>query len=206
MQSVSEWSNSHNPKERKSRVIILDEVSELENWENIVSSLVEDHKLKARVIISGSNSKLLASDLSTNLSGRYVKLEVFPFSFHEYMASRANDGQQTTKELFSSFEETGGIPEVGNISPGVRLSYLESLQYSTLQKDVTERYNPTNPLALSKICLFFIQNYSNETSLPNLVSALNNSLSEGERIGVQTAEKYLGYLIDVYFIRKRLRN
>ena len=76
--------NKHNP----SRTILIDEVQNIHGWERFVRRL---HDEQYKVYISGSNSKLLSSELSTHLTGRYVKTELFPFSFAEYLKFRGID-------------------------------------------------------------------------------------------------------------------
>ena len=92
--------------------LLLDEVQEIENWEKAINSLLEEGN--ADIYVTGSNSRLMASEISTYLSGRYVSIPVYPLSLGEYLDFRAaGQGSSTDpKKAFDVYLRTGGFPVI----------------------------------------------------------------------------------------------
>ena len=92
--------------------LLIDEIQYVEGWERFVNSHSQDFAEPCELFISGSNSTLLSGELATLLSGRYVKFEVLPFSYSEYCGMT---GQESGKNSFIKFLQTGALPELFNL-------------------------------------------------------------------------------------------
>lgn len=168
--------------------LLLDEIQNLTNWEIIINRL---QRQGYQLVITGSNSNLLGSELATHLTERHLPIRIFPFSFREYL--RALDKEMTQVELieiFNDFLIHGGYPEplMNSID---YTSYLQVLFDSTLFKDIVRRYNIRQPGALENLANYIISNICSEFSL--------NSLSYQTQISsVHTVKKYLSYLEEAF--------
>ncbi len=166
------------------KLLLLDEIQNLPDWEIIVNRL---QRQGIKLIITGSNSKLLSSELASHLTGRHLPVYIFTFSFSEYIASFGNEFTEVEKnEKFSNFLIDGGYPE-----PLVKLlnyrEYLQILFDSILFKDIVKRYNIRQAGLLENLAAWLISNIAAEFSL--------NSLSKQIQISsVHTVKNYIGYL------------
>ena len=175
--------------------IFLDEVQEVENWEKWVRTTQE--LKKARVIISGSNARLLSRELSTLLTGRHIDMTVFPLSFKEYLLFN-NLTIRNSLDLVSrkveinrslrQYLELGAFPDVvlHKRKEEILLSYYEDIIY----KDLIRRYRVRKPESLKSLARYYLSNISNLTTYSATAKFLN--------ITVNTIEKYSGYLETAY--------
>ncbi len=178
--------------------LILDEVQELENWDEVVASIIEDHTLNIKIILTGSNSKLISSDATTKLSGRFYSLTVFPFSFYEYC--QLKQCSVDSIESFKSFLHTASSPEACLAEdPVATENLIEGIVNTAIQKDIIERYNPSSPAVLAKLVEYTRLNSSNEFSLKNINNSINNQLKKVDHVGLTKVEEYFYYLQNVYF-------
>lgn len=165
-------------------VFLLDEIQNLKNWEIIVNRL---QRQGYKLIITGSNSNLLSSELATHLTGRYLPIYLFTFSFKEYISSVEKEltGAEI-KELFNDYLTNGGYPE-----PLIKsLNYIEYLKVlfdSILFKDIVKRYRIRYAVSLENLATWLLSNISGEFSLNSLVKHTNIN-------SVHTIAKYLSYL------------
>ena len=170
------------------KVLLLDEIQNLPNWELIVNRL---QRQGFQLIITGSNSNLLSSELATHLTGRHMPIYLFTFSFSEYLVALEKTlTDAETKEKFNDFLTDGGYPE-----PLMKaLDYKEYLQVlfdSILFKDIVKRYRIRYPGSLENLAAWLISNISGEFSL--------NSLAKQTQISsVHTIRKYLNYLEEAF--------
>jgi uncharacterized protein len=183
----------------KQSFLILDEIQELENWEAILADLAEDYKNRHKIIISGSNASLLGAELSSNLSGRYFTLTVHPFTYIEFC--NANSISALDRSSMTSFISRGALPEPALLESQMsRENLYNSIVYSTIQKDIIERYNPNNPLLIGRLIEYYSVNYGCTISLPNILNAINKITKSKEQVALETIEKYTYYLAQVYFL------
>ena len=146
------------------------------------------------MIITGSNSKLLSKELSTHLTGRHLEINVFPFSFKEYLT---NFGELTTaekKEKLNTYLTFGGYPEplINKINYN---DYLKTLYDSIIYKDIIKRFNIRTPNAIEEISKQLISNVAKEFSYTNLqkLTGLKNKV---------TIKKYVDYLEETFIFFK----
>lgn len=173
--------------------IFLDEVQEVRHFEKVVNSLNATEDVD--IYLTGSNSKLLSSELSTLLSGRYISFQIFPFSFKEmkaYHSLKDND------ELFDMYVAYGGFPVIQYFENGdEKQSILNDLYDSVVIKDIVQRHSVKNVDTLSKYISYLLNTVSNQFSAQNIVNFLKN---EGKTIGKETLYNYIKYAEEVLLI------
>ena len=177
------------------KYLFLDEIQNVEGWHLFVNRLL---RKGIRLIITGSNAKLLSGELSTYLTGRYVEIELFPFSFSETLNYRKiNPNAKTTKELafrrqaYLGYLRQGGFPEMFQIGEMQKREYLRTLFQSIIFKDVVKRFNIKYIKTLSDISNVLLNNISREISYTRIAKTL------GIR-SVHTAQNYVSYLEQAY--------
>ncbi len=176
--------------------LFLDEVQNLNNWELWVNSL---HRRGYNLLITGSNAKLLSRELATHLTGRHISVELFPFSFKEYLDAVGFDikDEYIEEEIgiilnyLKRYMEIGGFPEV--VVKGYDHKYLQTLFDSIILKDVVQRHNVRYADDLYNLAKFLMSSFSNEISYTKLKNTLNFR-------SVNTVQSYVRYLEDTYLI------
>ncbi|MDE6715009.1 MAG: ATP-binding protein [Muribaculaceae bacterium] len=123
--------------------LFMDEVQNVDGWHLFVNRLLRQGM---KVIITGSNAKLLSSELATHLTGRHSTIELFPFSFSEYCTLKGVDTQALTtvdeatrRSAFDKYIKSGGFPEI--VIYGDERGYINNLVNDILQRDIKNRYN-----------------------------------------------------------------
>jgi len=172
------------------KILLFDEIQNLGQWEIIVNRL---HRDGYKLILTGSNSHLLKSDLATHLTGRHYCTYVFPFSLPEIMSLfppsvLSSDQEQQCFEYVMK----GGFPEVW-IKSYDPSEYLSTLFDSIILKDIVKRYHVRFPNALTELAQILITNITNEFSNTSIQKIANFS-------SFHTAAKYLGYLEEAFLI------
>ncbi len=131
--------------------LFIDEVQEIEQWEKAISSLLAMKSFD--IYITGSNARLMASDLATLLSGRYIELHMFTFTFPEFLELSRKKTQANDEEHFNRFLKYGGFPGLHAFDweESSLRQYLNALYNTILLKDVVVRYNIRDAEMLSKV-------------------------------------------------------
>lgn len=180
------------------KYLILDEIQNIDKWELFVNRLL---RANYNIILTGSNSKLLSKELSSTLTGRSLTLELFPFSFGEYLKSRALPLQaETTLQIgqmrnhLNEYMEMGGFPEVLLRLKDKELQkrYLRDLFEATINRDVVHRHRIRYVQELIECANVILSNFSRRSSFRKLANEI--------RISEHTLKKYTGYLEDAYLI------
>jgi predicted AAA+ superfamily ATPase len=178
-------------------VILLDEVQEIAGWEKIVNSLSQNYKTSDELIITGSNSTMLSSELATLLSGRYVSFELFPFSYAEF---REVQNLPQSKESFLSYLKTGGLPELFHLpEEEQQRHYVVSLKDTILLKDIVQRFGIKNAPLLERLFLFLSDNIGNLFSLYSILRTLQTA---HEKVSHETLGHYMQYLCQCFLIHE----
>jgi predicted AAA+ superfamily ATPase len=184
--------------------VFIDEVQRCRHFEEAVESLFA--KGDVDLYISGSNAQMLSSELATLLSGRYIEIEVFPFSFSEYLKARKEkDAKEMSRErVFLDFMRYGSLPETVNLSFDWSLTgqYLEGVFNTVLVNDIVERHRIRDADALKRTayCLF-----SSVGSPVSGRSIANTLTSAGRKISQPTIESYLDYFTESYLFYQATR-
>jgi uncharacterized protein len=170
--------------------LLLDEIQVVEKWEEVVNSLHLDPRFD--IVITGSNSNMLASELATRLSGRYVQHMLLPFSLAE--AREMNPGL-----TFNDYLRFGGFPSVVQLdTESKKLTQLADLTDSILFKDILMRNNVANPIVLKNLSSYLFDTVGNRSSMRKITNTLN-SLS-GEKTRQETIAKYVHFLEEAFLL------
>lgn len=176
--------------------ILLDEIQEVEGWEKTLSSLQVD--LECDLYITGSNAKLLSSELATYISGRYVEIHMLPLSFKEYNSYPTDE---TTQQNFKKFSTYGGFPglvEIGN-NEALARDYLIGIYNTIIVKDVISRNNFRDVELINLIVKFVVDNIGNLMSATKIADYLTSS---GRKTHTSTVSEYLQALENAFAIYK----
>ena len=181
----------------KQTTFYFDEIQNISGWERFVRRL---HDYGNKVYITGSNASMLSKELGTHLTGRYQQVELYPFSFREYLKLNQIDPDEldyfNTKEKvlvkvsFNDYFRLGGFPA---FLKSKQPEYLKSLYESVLYRDVMVRNGITNEQELLELMFFVTSNTSKLISYNSLAKV----------IGVKnatTVKQYLGFLQDAYML------
>lgn len=172
--------------------MLLDEIQNLPDWDLWVSKLYRRGK---NLIITGSNAKMLSSEMATVLTGRYLQIEMLPFSLEETMSwkninpDREEQAAQAIV-LADDYMRNGGYPETIQ-ARSITKSYLSTLFDSILLKDVAQRHKVRNTTDLYNLATYLLSNFCNPISANELAGELGLS-------SVATTKKFCDYLNEPY--------
>lgn len=176
--------------------LLLDEVQEVEGWEKAVNSLLEN--ANTDIYVTGSNSKLMAGEISTYLTGRYISIPVYTLSFAEYLEFKKSDSR-SPKELLNEYLRLGGFPIVALGSFDERSSYqiVEGIYNSVITNDITKRHNITNFELFNRCVKYIVENVGKTFSANAIVKFLK---SEGRSLSVEAVYNYLSWLEKAFVV------
>ena len=179
----------------------FDEVQLVEKWDEVVSALYAEKT--ADIYISGSNSKLLSSELSTFLTGRYVNQRVFTLNFEEFIDFRKvlGDTKSSTREYFEEYRRRGGFPVVAasNNTYEQGDQIVSDVYASIVLRDIVQRKGVRNTELLSRVVKFVFDNIGNIFSANSVTDYLKN---EHRTIAPETIYNYLDYLAEAFVINR----
>ncbi|TWH59099.1 hypothetical protein DesLBE_3468 [Desulfitobacterium sp. LBE] len=183
-----------NDKERY--YLLLDEVQEIAGWEKAINSLLED--FQTDIYVTGSNSKLMSSEISTYLTGRYISIPVFTLSFAEYLEFK-KESMLAKKDLLNEYLRLGGFPIVaaGSFDESSAYQIVEGIYHSVITYDITKRHNITNFALFSRVVNYILENVGKTFSANAIVKFLK---SEGRALSVETVYNYLQWLEKAFVI------
>lgn len=172
--------------------MLLDEIQNLPDWDLWVSKLYRSGK---NLIITGSNANMLSSEMATVLTGRYLQIEMLPFSLEETMSWKniSTDREEQAAQaimLADDYMRNGGYPETIP-ARSITKSYLSTLFDSILLKDVAQRHNVRNTTGLYNLATYLLSNFCNPISANELAGELGLS-------SVATTKKFCDYLNEPY--------
>ena len=174
--------------------ILLDEVQNLDAWDLWVSEL---YRLGKNLVITGSNAKMLSSEMATVLTGKYLQVEMLPFSLEEFfdwnkidLKALKPEQQTDASVLTDDYMRNGGYPEVV-ASRQLTRSYLDTLFDSIVWKDVAKRHNVRNTTDLNNLAMYLVSNFCNPVTANDLTEELGFS-------SVNTTKKFMDYLHEPY--------
>lgn len=180
--------------------VFIDEVQDIEEWEKSVNSMSQDYTVEIEVFISGSNSRLLSGELASLLSGRYLELKVYPFSFSEFSAVH---NLTPDRSSFLRYMREGGLPELINLpEEEVKQRYVAGLRDSIMLKDIVKRHAIKDVGLLENLFAYIVNNASSMISVNGIVNYLK---SRGSKTGYDTVAAYILYLQEAFLIHKSER-
>ena len=191
-------------KNTKGKVYLLfDEIQNVKNWEKSINSYRVD--LDCDIYITGSNSELLSGEMATLISGRYYQINIYPFSFAEFLQYK-KEMQKTDAdnldEMFREYIEYGGMPPIQQVAQEDKYSYLGDIYNTILLKDIITRHNIRNTDMLNRILDYVIMNIGKNFSATNIVKYMKH---ERRKVSKDTILDYILYSKSACFIHKAPR-
>lgn len=195
--------------------LFLDEIQEVESWEKVVNSLMSDYDVD--IYVTGSNSRMMSSEISTYLTGRYVQFRVFPLSFSEYLTFRDASSGVTfpmtfpvesrfnpydhIHEEFARYLRFGGFPAIHlqDYSQDDAYTIVRDIYNSTIFTDIVKRNEIRKVDQLERIVRFVFDNIGRTFSASSITKYLK---SENRTIDNETVYSYLSKLESAYIIHR----
>ena len=176
--------------------LLLDEAQEIDGWEKAVNSLLEN--TDTDIYVTGSNSKLMSSEISTYLTGRYISIPVYTLSFAEYLEFKKQSGL-STRELLNEYIRLGGFPIVALSSFDERAAYqiVEGIYNSVITSDITKRHNIANFDLFNRVVHYIVENVGKTFSANAIVKFLKG---EERSLSVEAVYNYLNWLEKAFVI------
>ena len=173
--------------------LLIDEVQEIENYENALRSLHAENR--CQVIATGSNAYIFSSELGTHLSGRYIEIKVYNLSYSEFLRFH---NMEDSSEAIMHYLRMGGLPGLLTFRPEEQsqiTDYFEGVYNTILVKDVVMREKIRNVTQLENIIRFVADNIGKPISVANVARYMT---SKGEKISDETVSNYIKYLRDAF--------
>ena len=177
--------------------VFLDEVQLINDFEKLINSLFT--KKNIDLYVTGSNAYLLSSELATLLTGRYIAINIQPYSFKEYVL--ANSEEKNTDRLFRKYINAGSFPEAVTLAgknQGLVNDYLQSIYDTVIIKDIAQRNKLRNIHNLQRIISFLFDSIGSLVSPTNIAAELNKNSTK--KISHNTIIKYLDFLTQSYIL------
>lgn len=184
--------------------VFLDEIQEVLNWEKLINAIRVDFNVD--IYVTGSNARLLSGELATYLSGRYVEIDVYPFSFKEFIDNvKALGLDWDERTSFNRYVHLGGMPFLGNLKmeENSSVQYLEDIYRSVLLKDVIERNKIRDVELLERIILYLVSNIGRTFS----AKSVSDYLKSGNRkVSPETVYNYIKACEDACLLKRIVRH
>jgi len=187
-------------KENKRYYILLDEIQEVNSWEKAVNSFMVD--FDSDIYITGSNSRLLSSELATYLAGRFVEINLYTLSFSEYLifkTTRTGNSEINTRLEFNTFLRMGGFPvlHIADYPPDTAYKVVYDIYSSAILRDTIQRNNIRDVELLERVVKFVFDNVGNKFSAKNVADYFK---SQQRKIDLNTVYNYLSSLQSAFII------
>lgn len=183
--------------------LFFDEIQEVDQWEKAVRSFMVDYG--ADIYVTGSNARMLSSDLATHITGRYVSIDVYPFSFAEFLdAYRQSVGPVDERAAFRRYVAQGGFPFQTDLSfdEAASLQYLDDLFSTILFKDVVRHAGIRDADALERVIRYVLGEEGHLITAANIAAYMK---SEHRKASAETIANYLDAASKAFLIYKAPR-
>ena len=176
--------------------LLLDEIQEIDGWEKAVNSLLES--TDADIYVTGSNSKLMSSEISTYLTGRYVSIPVYTLSFKEYLAFK-QDSPLSCRELLEDYIRFGGFPLVALNEYDEQSAYqiVNGIYHTVVSRDIVKRHRINKQDLFDRVVKYIIENMGKTFSANSISTFLK---SEHRKVSVESIYNYLRWLEQAFII------
>ena len=182
--------------------LFLDEIQNIDGWEKFVRRIAD---MKYKINITGSNSKMLSGEIASTLGGRFVIMNIYPYSFSEYLIANGRKmdylGTISTKDKadvlsqYNEYVSNGAFPELVGIKN--KRTFLSSIYQTVYLGDIITRNKVTNDFAIRLILKKIAESITKPLSYTRLTNILK---STGASLGKQTVINYVGYMTDSYLL------
>ena len=183
-------------------ILFLDEIQNIEGWDKFARRLADN---KYRVYITGSNAKMLSSDVATTLGGRYITKHILPYSFSEYLSANnipyddmniaTTSGRADVQRYFAEYFRFGGFPEGAQLAS--KRDYLNSVYQKIYIGDIATRNKIDNLFSLRILFRKMAESVKQSTSFTRLSNII---ASTGAKLGKATIINYIEYSKDAFLI------
>lgn len=182
--------------------LFLDEIQNINGWEKFVRRIAD---MKYRINITGSNSKMLSSEIASTLGGRFIIMNIYPYSFTEYLTANhreknyldviSTQDRADVLSLYNEYVTFGAFPELVDIKN--KRAFLSSIYQTIYLGDIITRNKISNDFAIKLILKKIAESVTKPLSFSRLTNILKNT---GMAIGKQTVINYVGYMTDSYLL------
>lgn len=175
---------------------LLDEIQEIKGWEKAVNSLLEG--MDADIYVTGSNSKLMSSEISTYLTGRYISIPVFTLSFREYLEFK-KESTQSYDKLLEEYIKFGGFPIIalGEYEQQSAYQIVDGIYHTVVSRDIVKRHRINKQDLFDRVVKYVIENMGKTFS----ASSISNFLkSENRKVSIESIYNYLRWLEQAFII------
>ncbi len=181
----------------------FDEIQAVPGWEPFVDRLMRTEK--CRVTLTGSSARMLSKEIATQMRGRALSWELFPFSFREFLDAKGLDasGPLSTRrrllvqKAFEEYQETGGFPEVVGLDKGLRVKTHQEYFHAILYRDLVERHDIAHPKAVSDLARWLVDHTGSlytGNSLTGYLKSLGHSAPKA------AVSSFLEWFEDAFFL------
>lgn len=181
----------------------FDEIQSVSGWEPSVDRLMRTEKCE--VFLTGSSARMLSKEIATQMRGRALSWEMFPFSFREFLDYKGLEStvplstkkQLLVRKAFHEYWETGGFPEVAGLDRNLRIRVHQEYFHAILFRDLVERHDIAHPKALTDLAHWLVDNTASHYSINSLTGYLK---SLGHKVPKSAVSDYLEWFEDAYFL------
>ncbi len=182
-------------KDKEKYYLFIDEIQTIDNFEDVVNGIRVDFNID--IYLTGSNSKLLSSDINTKLRGRSIEIKVYPLSFEEFLRSSSKD----QIGAFNEYLLYGGLPYLlSSSNEKDKVEYLQMINSTVIIKDIIERYRIQNENVFNAVFEFLCSNIGSYVSAHKIVNTLKSNGYQS--ITDDTVGNYLEHLVNAYLFYK----
>ena len=178
----------------QSDVVFFDEIQNVVGWERFIRRIFDE---EYKIFITGSNARLLSSELATHLTGRYIKIELFPFSLIEILEYNkinfkklTSDNKANLIKYFDKYLTEGGFPEMIKYNDN---EFLKRIYEDIIYKDIIVRHKIRNSITFKNLSHYLLTNFTSELSYNSLKTSLSIK-------STNTVKEYVSYLKESYLI------
>lgn len=182
--------------------LFLDEIQNVDNWPLVIRRFHDSKNVE--IFLTGSSAKLLSKEIATSLRGRSLAIEIWPYSFSEFLRAKKvaidrsfydKKTQDQLIQLFHSYLSEGGFPEVTSFNVDVRQKTLQDYLDVVIYRDIIERHQIKNPSVIKYMILSIIHNAGKPFAINKFYHDLK---SRGYQIGKDTLYEYADHIEDAY--------
>ncbi|SFK57806.1 hypothetical protein SAMN04488569_10528 [Marinilactibacillus piezotolerans] len=182
------------PEDNEKVYFLFDEIQAVDGWQRVINGLRVS--FKSDIVITGSNANMLSGELATLLSGRYIEVPIYPFSFLEFLsANKIEINSRKIDSAYSEYEKYGGFPSVVIAEESIKDTILSGIFDTIVLNDVALRAGVKDATALKSIISFIADNVGQLVNASKIVNTLKN---EGINTTVHTVNRYLDLLENGY--------
>ena len=183
--------------------IFLDEIQTIDGWESFIDRIMRTER--CQIYLTGSSSRMLSKEIATQMRGRSLSWELFPFSFREYLGFKQlkiSENISTKQRLlvqkaFDEYWQSGGFPEVLKMVPALRIKIHQEYKQTILLRDLIDRHDIAHPKAVIDLAHWLIDNNGALYSVNNLTNYLK---SLGHKVAKSSVGQYIEWFEDAYFL------